>query len=135
PTKAIKENYHAVIVETNDGDQITGIKVRQTDKELVLRDAVQDEIVIPLNTIKGKPREAGSMMPAGLADPLTRQELVDLVRFLSELGRPGNYAVGARQMARRWQVRPAALLGVRAGRGGLVWGWGRWRGRGRRRSL
>ena len=32
------------------------------------------------------------MMPAGLADPLTRQELVDLVRFLSELGRPGPYA-------------------------------------------
>src|SRR5204863_1908928 len=126
PSKAIKEGYHALIVETNEGDQITGIKIRQTDKELVLRDAVQDEMVIPLNTIKGKPREGGSMMPAGLADPLTRQELVDLVRFLSELGRPGPYSVGARQMARRWQVRPAALLGVRAGRplnGVGVEGW------------
>src|SRR5437773_412825 len=32
------------------------------------------------------------------------------------LGGPGNYAVGARQLARRWQIRPAGLLGVRAGR-------------------
>jgi putative heme-binding domain-containing protein len=105
PNKAVKEGYHAIIVETKDGDQLTGIKVRQTDKELILRDAVQDEIVIPLDQVKGKPREAGSMMPAGLADPLTRQELVDLVRFLSELGRPGPYAVSNTPTARRWEVR------------------------------
>jgi len=113
PNKAIKEGYHSVVVETKDDDQISGIKVRQTEKELVLRDAVQDEIVIPLNTIKGKPREGQSMMPAGLADPLTHQELVDLVRFLSELGRPGPYALGAAQVARRWEIleRPTMLPG------------------------
>jgi putative heme-binding domain-containing protein len=104
PNKAIKEGYHAVIVETNDGDQITGIKIRQSETALILRDAVQDEIAIPLNTIKGKPREAASMMPAGLADPLTRQELIDLIRFLSELGRPGPFAVGAKPVARRWEL-------------------------------
>jgi putative heme-binding domain-containing protein len=115
PSKAIKEGYHTLIVETKDGDQITGIKVRQTDRDLILRDAVQDEVVVPLDSIKGKPREAGSMMPAGLADPLTRQELVDLVRFLSELGRPGPYAVGTQQLARRWQVLDPATHGIRPG--------------------
>jgi putative heme-binding domain-containing protein len=115
PSKAIKEGYHALIVETKDGDQITGIKVRQTDRDLILRDAVQDEVVVPLDSIKGKPREAGSMMPAGLADPLTRQELVELVRFLSELGRPGPYAVGTQQLARRWQVLDPAMHGIRPG--------------------
>lgn len=115
PSKAIKEGYHALIVETKDGDQITGIKVRQTDRDLILRDAVQDEVVVPLDSIKGKPREAGSMMPAGLADPLTRQELVDLVRFLSELGRPGPYAVGTQQLARRWQVLDPTMQQIRSG--------------------
>jgi putative heme-binding domain-containing protein len=115
PSKAIKEGYHAIIVETTDGDQMIGIKVRQTDKDLILRDALQDEIVIPLNTIKGKPREAGSMMPAGLADPLTRQETLDLVRFLSELGRPGPYAVGPQQLARRWQTLESPPPGVAVG--------------------
>jgi len=104
PAKAVKEGYHSVVVETTDGDVLSGISVRQTDKELVLRDAVQDEIVIPLNTIKGKPREGQSMMPANLADALTRQELVDLVRFLSELGRPGPFALGTAPVARRWEV-------------------------------
>jgi putative heme-binding domain-containing protein len=116
PSKAIKEGYHALIVETKDGDQITGIKVRQTEQDLILRDAVQDEIVIPLDQIKGKPRQAGSMMPAGLADPLTRQELVDLVRFLSELGRPGPYATGSRQLARRYQAIEPAPADVKPGR-------------------
>jgi putative heme-binding domain-containing protein len=108
PSKAVKEGYHALIVETKDGDQFTGIKVRQTDRELILRDAVQEEIVIPLDQIKGRPREGGSMMPAGLADPLTRQELLDLVRFLSELGRPGPYAISNTPTARRWEVRQTA---------------------------
>jgi putative heme-binding domain-containing protein len=115
PNKAIKEGYHALIVETKDGDQVTGIKVRQTDKQLILRDAVQDEIVIPLDQINGKPRQAASMMPAGLADPLTRQELVDLVRFLSELGRPGPYATGSRQLARRYQSLEPAPADVKPG--------------------
>jgi putative heme-binding domain-containing protein len=104
PNKAIKEGYHSIIIDTTDGDQLTGIKVRQTDKDLILRDAVQDEIVIPLKSIQGRPREGQSMMPAGLADPLTRQELTDLVRFLSELGRPGPYAVSNTPTARRWEI-------------------------------
>ena len=35
-----------------------------------------------------------SLMPDGLADTLTRGELVDLVRFLSELGKVGPYSLG-----------------------------------------
>jgi hypothetical protein len=78
--------------------------------------------------VKGKPREGGSMMPAGLADPLTRQELLDLVRFLSELGRPGPFAVSNTSTARRWEVlnSPAALAaarnpGARLNLGGAIW--------------
>jgi hypothetical protein len=46
-------------------------------------------------------------MPAGLTEPLTRAELVDLVRFLSELGKIGNYSVGKTREIRRWQVLEA----------------------------
>src|SRR5207249_3076991 len=81
PNKAIKENYNATIVTTKDGDQITGIRVRQTDKELVLRDATRDAVAIPLSNIRGT-RDGGSIMPQGLTDMLTHRELVDLIRFL-----------------------------------------------------
>jgi hypothetical protein len=46
-------------------------------------------------------------MPVGLVDSLTQAELIDLVRFLSELGKVGPYAAGQARLARRWQVLEA----------------------------
>jgi putative heme-binding domain-containing protein len=103
PNKAVKEGYSSTIVTTNDGDQITGIRVRQDDKELVLKDATHDAISIPLANIKST-RDGGSIMPAGVTDQLTHGELLDLVRFLSELGK-GPYAAAIMPpLARRWRV-------------------------------
>ena len=53
-------------------------------------------------------------MPLGLVDGLTRAELVDLVRFLSELGKVGRFAVGTQRVCRRWQVLDAVAEGSRA---------------------
>ncbi len=103
PNKQVKENYHAITVATDDGRISTGIKVRQTDSELVLRDAEDREVAIPLARVDDQ-KTAGSIMPAGLADAMTRAELVDLVRFLSVLGKAGPYAVGTSRACRRWQV-------------------------------
>jgi putative heme-binding domain-containing protein len=103
PNKAIKENYHSVVVTTREGRVFAGIPVRQTDRELVLRDAEDKEIPIPLDRIEEKTPGA-SLMPDGLTDPLTRGELIDLVRFLSELGKVGPYAPGNARVVRRWQA-------------------------------
>src|SRR5207244_1168226 len=46
-------------------------------------------------------------MPDGLDQTLTDTELSDLVRFLSELGRPGPFAVSHVPVARRWQYLAA----------------------------
>ncbi|WP_165251442.1 PVC-type heme-binding CxxCH protein [Paludisphaera soli] len=103
PNKAVKENFHATVVATDEGRIVTGIRVRQSDTELVLRDADDQEISIPLDSIEEQ-KIAGSIMPAGLVDPLTRDELVDLVAFLSKLGKIGDYAVSQERVARRWRV-------------------------------
>ena len=102
PTAKIKENYHSLVVVA-DGRITSGIRVRETDKELVLRDVEDREVAIPLEAVEEK-KEGGSLMPVGLADTLTRSELVDLVRFLSELGKVGPYAVSKAPLARRWQA-------------------------------
>jgi putative heme-binding domain-containing protein len=108
PGKAVKENYHALIVATSDGRIVTGIKVRQTDDALVLRDAEDREVSIPLSEVEEQ-QTGGSLMPAGQTEVLTRAELVDLVRFLSALGKPGPFAVGPARVARCWQAfEPAA---------------------------
>src|SRR5437588_12710958 len=91
---------------TKDGKVQTGIKVREANGELVLRNAEDQEIAIPKNTIDEQ-TNGGSLMPEGLADPLTRTELVDLVRFLSELGKVGPYSVSKARLVRRWQALDA----------------------------
>src|SRR5438309_2242387 len=103
PNKAIKENYHSLVITTKDGRLFTGIKVRETNTELVLRNAEDKEIAIPVGTIDERTTGC-SLMPEGLADTLTRAELVDLVRFLSELGKVGPYAVSPARLVRRWQA-------------------------------
>jgi hypothetical protein len=45
-----------------------------------------------------------SFMPGGLTGSLTRPELIDLVRFLSELGKIGRYSVGIDRVFRSWRV-------------------------------
>lgn len=103
PNKAVKEGYHSVVVQTDDGKVITGIKLRQTDNDLLLRDVEDREITIPLNKIDEQ-SPGSSLMPVGLVDKLTRAELVDLVRFLSELGKPGPYAAVTARIVRRWET-------------------------------
>jgi putative heme-binding domain-containing protein len=103
PNKAIKEGYHSLVVGTRSGRLLTGILVRETSSQLVLRDAEDREVTIPITDIEER-TVGGSLMPEGLTDILTRAELVDLVRFLSELGKVGPYSVTKAQVSRRWQV-------------------------------
>jgi putative heme-binding domain-containing protein len=130
PSAKIKENYHSLTVVA-DGLITSGVRLRETRTELVLRDAEDREVTIPIDAIEDR-KDGGSIMPVGLADELTRAELVDLVRFLSELGKVGPYAAGSAPVARRWQTlvpppQAAALLSadldkVAAG-GGDGWTW------------
>ncbi len=111
PDAKQKEGFVSMQVLTKSGDILSGVRVRQTDKELVLRDAARDEMIIPIDKIELK-KEIGSIMPAGLADLLTDGEFLDLVRFLSELGKPGPYAVTAAPVVRRWRLVDAAGLAL-----------------------
>jgi putative heme-binding domain-containing protein len=104
PGKQIKEGYHSLVVATRDGRVLTGIKLREAGGELVIRDAENREIAVPACDIEEQ-KPGGSLMPTGLADPLTRGELLDLVRFLSLLGKTdGPFPVRTARIARRWET-------------------------------
>jgi putative heme-binding domain-containing protein len=103
PARHVKDGFVTLVVDTTGGDSFTGVRLRDTADAVVLRDATRDEIVIPRTTIK-RQRPVGTLMPSGLADGLTDGELSDLVRFLSELGKPGPFTVGQAAVARRWWV-------------------------------
>ena len=115
PNKKVKENFNSLVVVTDDGKVRSGIKLRQTDTDLLLRDAEDNEFAIPLKKIEEQ-SNGTSLMPAGLADKLTRSELIDLIRFLSELGKVGDFQISKQQLVRRWQTlvpTDAAIMQLR----------------------
>ena len=48
-------------------------------------------------------------MPSGLIDALGQQEKLDLVRFLSELGKPGAFDASKGNVARVWALYPRTI--------------------------
>jgi putative heme-binding domain-containing protein len=107
PNKAVKEGYHAMKITLLNGKQVNGIKTREADGKLYLRTADDKELVIVEKDIDEK-SQSRSLMPDGLGDQLTRQEFVDLIKFLSELGKIGNYAPNKARVFRKWQIFEAS---------------------------
>ena len=107
PNKQIKEGFHAVLLATSDGKTVTGIPVTENNQEIVIRDANDKLITVPKKDIEQR-GQAASLMPAGLVDSLFEQERWDLIRFLSELGRPGPFDATKTQAVKLWRAVTAA---------------------------
>jgi putative heme-binding domain-containing protein len=103
PDQAIKEQYHTLIVQTSDGQVFQGIVADKDEQKVVLKDATGASRVVPVSSIEDQ-KPGGSLMPKGLANMMTRPEFLDLVRFLSELGKPGPYAIRSTPAIQRWKV-------------------------------
>ncbi|MBL9126731.1 MAG: c-type cytochrome, partial [Verrucomicrobiales bacterium] len=104
PNAKIKEGYHAVIVETRDGDEYTGTVARETQQEIVLRNASGQEVSVAKASIARRENGKLSLMPSGLLEPLTEQDRLDLVAFLSRLGKPGAFDASQGGVARVWYL-------------------------------
>ena len=92
-----------VIVSTKGGQVISGGLVQDGDTELVIRDPANQLIKVPKADVVDKQMSPVSMMPAGLTASLREDQFVDLVKFLSELGREGDYKVSPRRFVRTWR--------------------------------
>jgi putative heme-binding domain-containing protein len=87
PNREVKENYESIEVAAKDGETYAGYRVRTDATELVLRDVARNQVVRLRRDQIASQAVRGSVMPSGLVDHLTRAELRDLFRYLSELGK------------------------------------------------
>ena len=94
------------MLETQDGQELSGILVRENNEQLVIRDVSNREVALAKNSVRNRTL-GGSLMPSGLIDNLGSQERIDLFRFLAELGKPGPYDASRGGVARSWRVLPA----------------------------
>ncbi len=103
PDEAVKEAYLTHIVVTDEGKIYQGMIVDRNDERIIVKEANGEARSIPTASIDDMV-EGRSLMPKGLTRFLTRAELVDLVRFLSELGKPGPYAIRQAATVQRWRA-------------------------------
>jgi hypothetical protein len=102
PNRKVKENYHSIQILDIDGQVYSGVPVRSDDKSVVIRNA-KNELITILKADIDLQKEGRSLMPDGAVDALTRREIIDLVAFMSRLGKVGDFEISKDAIARSWQ--------------------------------
>jgi putative heme-binding domain-containing protein len=82
PSAEIREGYEVHTVLTADGRLLSGFKVEDTGRLLVLRGADGQTQTIPRDEVDDMFPNEASLMPEGLLDALTDDEIRDLFAFL-----------------------------------------------------
>jgi putative heme-binding domain-containing protein len=85
PSKTIDPQFVSHLVETTEGEVHTGLLVRRTDAEVVLKKADLKEISIPTSQIERSVPQQKSLMPDLLMKDMTPQQAADLLEFLAGL--------------------------------------------------
>jgi putative membrane-bound dehydrogenase-like protein len=85
PSATIVRGYEPYVITTKEGRVYNGILGRDTAEAIILITAERAEIRIPRAAIEEIQPSQVSIMPQGLEGQLSRQELSDLVAFLSGL--------------------------------------------------
>jgi putative heme-binding domain-containing protein len=103
PNAKIKEGYHSVLITTKDDQEFSGIVVKESASEVIIRNAANQEVSVATKNVAQR-RNGASLMPAGLVDALLPEERLDLIKFLSMLGKPGDYDAARGGAARVWRL-------------------------------
>lgn len=89
PSARINEKYQTFVLETEAGKLITGLILEETKDELKVIEnplAKAEPIVLKKSDIVSRQKSPQSIMPKGLLDRLTREEILDLIAYLVARG-------------------------------------------------
>jgi putative heme-binding domain-containing protein len=88
PSEAVGYSYLAQVVALKDGRVLTGLAIEDSPDRLVLKTAEGQRVAIRPNEVEDRKTSDISLMPEGLAQTMSDQDLVDLLTFLSGLRQP-----------------------------------------------
>jgi putative heme-binding domain-containing protein len=83
PSRRVEPQFTSYLVKTLDGRTVTGLLVKRDDKQVILRDAQNKEVVLAAGDVEAVQPSRLSLMPDGLVAGLTPQEAADLIEFLA----------------------------------------------------
>jgi putative membrane-bound dehydrogenase-like protein len=82
PNREVPPNYLAYSIDTKEGDNYTGLVVNETASGVTVRQPLGIEVVVGRSQIAKMQASRLSLMPEGLEEGLTNQDLADLVDFI-----------------------------------------------------
>lgn len=82
PSARLEQSYRSTKIQTREGEILNGLIVAQTPQSITLQIAADRRITVQREEIEASEPSSISIMPAGLDQQLTRQELADLIAFL-----------------------------------------------------
>jgi putative heme-binding domain-containing protein len=91
PSLRINEKYQTYIIETQAGQLITGLIVEETAETVKVIEnplAKAEPVVLKKTDIAERRKSPTSVMPKGLLDKLTREEILDLIAYVAAKGDP-----------------------------------------------
>jgi putative heme-binding domain-containing protein len=89
PSFRINEKFQSYIIETKGGKTITGLILEETPKvvKVIENPLVKaDPVVVKKSDIADRQKSPTSIMPKGLLDKLTREEILDLIAYVYAKG-------------------------------------------------
>jgi putative heme-binding domain-containing protein len=98
PSAKINEKYQTNIIELGNGKVITGLVVEETPDviKIVENPLIKtDPVVIKRGDVVERTKSKVSIMPKGLLDKLTRDEILDLIAYVNARGNKNHAAFKA----------------------------------------
>ncbi len=88
PSAVIREGYQQYVVTSTDGRVLSGLLAESTAERISVLDALGVRTTLRKKDVESMKRSDTSLMPEGLLDGLSDQQLRDLFAFLRSEGRP-----------------------------------------------
>lgn len=103
PGKQIKEGFHVIMVTKKDGTVAAGKLAFENETTITLQDPADQMIEIPKSEVQSREMSPVSLMPPGLTASLRKDEFADLIKFMSRLGKEGDFNVGPERFVRTFR--------------------------------
>jgi putative heme-binding domain-containing protein len=84
PSASVAKDYQMELIATTSGRTITGLVVEQSPKALTIQ-TVNEKLVVPRDEIEERRASEVSMMPDGILEKLTQDEVRNLIGYVSGL--------------------------------------------------
>lgn len=88
PSRRIDDKFAAYVVTTTRGQVVSGLLVRESPQEIVLKTAERKIVTIPVSDLDDRQRSPKSLMPDGILSDLTAQEAADLLAYVRAVSSP-----------------------------------------------